>query len=96
MSPRLKLNAQLHLVDARSARANAKGALDNALGLSDTAPDYRAADVLKYSPTICQPSAPWPDIQRWERVCPPPIISTPALITWPIFNSFLTTDQSVR
>lgn len=42
--------AQLHLVDARNAVAEAKVALDNAMGLSGTAPNYHLAQVLTYSP----------------------------------------------
>ncbi len=42
--------AQLHLVDARNAYDDAKVALNNALGLSDRAPEYHLADVLTYSP----------------------------------------------
>ncbi len=41
--------AQLRLVDARNAVADGKVALDNAMGLSEAAPDYRPADVLTYS-----------------------------------------------
>ncbi|HEY2104193.1 MAG TPA: TolC family protein, partial [Candidatus Binataceae bacterium] len=40
--------AQLHLVDARNAVADGKVALDNAMGLSQAAPDYQPADVLTY------------------------------------------------
>jgi outer membrane protein len=42
--------AELHLVDARNAVADAKVALDNAMGLSDSAPTYQLAQVLTYSP----------------------------------------------
>ena len=41
--------AQLRLVDARNAVADGKVALDNAMGLSDAAPDYQPADILTYS-----------------------------------------------
>jgi outer membrane protein len=40
--------AELHMVDARYALADAKVALDNAMGLSDLAPSYEPADVLTY------------------------------------------------
>lgn len=40
--------AQLHMVDARYAVADAKVALDNAMGLSDLAPSYEPADILTY------------------------------------------------
>ena len=42
--------AQLHLVDARNDHEDAKVALDNALGLSDSAPAYEPADILTYYP----------------------------------------------
>src|SRR5580700_8310324 len=42
--------AQLHLVDARNEDEDAKVGLDNALGLSDSAPTYEPADVLTYYP----------------------------------------------
>jgi len=40
--------AELRLVDARYAVADAKVALDNAMGLSDLAPSYEPADILTY------------------------------------------------
>ena len=40
--------AQLRLVEARNAVADGKVALDNAMGLSEAAPDYKPADVLTY------------------------------------------------
>ena len=40
--------AKLHLVDAHNAVADAKVALDNAMGLGADAPDYHQADVLSY------------------------------------------------
>lgn len=46
--------AQLHLVDARNALADAKVGLDNAMGLSETAPDYQPAEVLTYEPVTDQ------------------------------------------
>ena len=124
--------AQLHLVDARNAKANAKVALDNALGLSDTAPDFRPADVLKYSPVnetlpplIGKAFQTRPDLKMLESEAHAmgatvaefrsdylPTVNAVAgyegagtglpvvnnfnagiVITWPIFNSFLTTDQ---
>ena len=124
--------AQLHLVDARNAKADAKVALDNALGLSETAPNYRPADVLKYSP-VTETLQPLlgkafqtrPDLKMLESEAHAmgakvaefrsdylPTVSAVAgysgmgtglpaannlnagiVITWPIFNSFLTTDQ---
>ncbi|MGH7906187.1 MAG: TolC family protein, partial [Candidatus Binataceae bacterium] len=41
--------AQLHLVEANNAQADAKVALDNAMGLSESAPDYQPAGILTYS-----------------------------------------------
>jgi outer membrane protein len=41
--------AQLHLVDARNAAADALVAFDNALGLGGESPDYQLVDVLTYS-----------------------------------------------
>ncbi len=41
--------AQLRLVDARNQVADAKVALDNAMGLSEAAPQYQPADVLTYA-----------------------------------------------
>ena len=38
--------AQLNLVQARNATADAKVQLDNSMGLSDQAPSYTPADVL--------------------------------------------------
>ncbi len=49
--------AQLHLVDARNARDDAKVALDNALGAGESAPDYEPADVLTYSQIQDTPEA---------------------------------------
>jgi outer membrane protein len=42
--------AQLNLVDARNAEDDAVVALDNALGLGGTSPNYQLVDVLTYSP----------------------------------------------
>ena len=124
--------AQLHLVDARSAQADAKVALDNALGLSETAPNYQPVEVLRYSPVgaTLQPLLKSafqarPDLKMLESEAHAmgakvaefrsdylPSVSAVAgysamgtglpaannfnagiVITWPIFNSFLTTDQ---
>jgi len=49
--------AQLHLVDARNARDDAKVALDNALGSGEDAPDYEPAEVLAYSQIHDTPEA---------------------------------------
>jgi outer membrane protein len=40
--------ARTHLVDARNAAATAKAALDNAMGLGESALDYRQVDPLAY------------------------------------------------
>jgi outer membrane protein len=40
--------AKLHLVDARNALADAKVALDNAMGVGPDAPEYHQADTLTY------------------------------------------------
>jgi outer membrane protein len=124
--------AQLHLVDARNQVADAKVALDNAMGLSESSPDYRPAEVLTYQP-ITEKIADLlhtafllrPDLKMVEdearamgaqiaeyRSDYLPTVSavggyagmgtgTPVvnnfnvglMITWPIFNSYLTTDQ---
>jgi outer membrane protein len=124
--------AQLHLVDARNSDEDAKVALDNALGLSDSAPAYQPADVLTYYPvndtlnTLLdtafrsrpdlialqdQAKAMGARIVQYQSDYYPTVnavggysamgTGTPAannfnagiVITWPIFNSFLTTDQ---
>ncbi len=124
--------AQLHLVDARNGDEDAKVALDNALGLSDTAPAYELADILTYYPvneslnTLLdtafrsrpdltalddQAKAMGARIVQYHSDFFPSVSAvagysaigtgTPAannfnagiVITWPIFNSFLTTDQ---
>ena len=125
--------AQLHLVDARNDDEDAKVGLDNALGLSDSAPAYEPADILTYYAvndslaTRCwiQRSGSRPDLtalQDQAKAMGAEIVEynsdyyptvnavggysalgtgTPAannfnagiVITWPIFNSFLTTDQ---
>jgi outer membrane protein len=124
--------AQLHLVDARNGDADAKVALDNALGLSDAAPAYELADILTYYPvkeslnTLLdtafrsrpdlialddQAKAMGARIVQYNSDYYPSVnavagysalgTGTPAannfnagiVITWPIFNSFLTTDQ---
>jgi len=124
--------AQLHLVDARNSDEDAKVALDNALGLSDTAPEYELADILTYYPVKesfndlldtafrsrpdltaldDQAKAMGARIVQYHSDFFPSVnavagysamgTGTPAannfnagiVITWPIFNSFLTTDQ---
>jgi outer membrane protein len=124
--------AQLHLVDARNADEDAKVALDNALGLSDSAPAYEPADILTYYPInesfdslLDKAFHARPDLialQDRAKAMGAKIVEyqsdyyptasavggysalgtgIPAannfnvgiLITWPIFNSFLTTDQ---
>jgi outer membrane protein len=124
--------AQLHLVDARNADEDAKVALDNALGLSDSAPAYELADILTYYPIkesmnslLDQAFHARPDLTALKdraKAMGARIVQyqsdyypsanavggysalgtgTPAannfnvgiVITWPIFNSFLTTDQ---
>jgi outer membrane protein len=124
--------AQLHLVDARNGDEDAKVALDNALGLSDSAPAYELADVLTYYPVKDslnalldtafrsrpdlaalddQAKAMGAKIVQYRSDYYPTVnavagysaigTGTPAannfnagiVITWPIFNSFLTTDQ---
>lgn len=124
--------AQLNLVDARNAYGDAKVALNNALGLSDCAPEYHLKDVLTYSP-VAETSQPLiatalrlrPDLKSLDEQAKAlgaeiveyksdyyPTVSAqsgysamstglPAtnnfnvgiVITWPLFNSFLTTDQ---
>ena len=124
--------AQLHLVDARNADEDAKVALDNAIGLSDSAPPYEPAEILAYSPVnvslqplLTKAFQTRPDLKALEDQAKAmgariaefrsdyyPTINavggysalgtgTPAannfnagvIITWPIFNSFLTRDQ---
>ena len=124
--------AQLHLVDARNGDEDAKVALDNALGLSDSAPAYELADILTYYPVNeslnalldtafrsrpdlaaldDQAKAMGAKIVQYRSDYYPTVnavagysamgTGTPAannfnagiVITWPIFNSFLTTDQ---
>ncbi|MGA2409547.1 MAG: TolC family protein [Candidatus Binataceae bacterium] len=124
--------AQLYLVDARNGYADARAALDNAMGLSDRAPSYHLADVLAYSqikdtvnafiktamqqrPDLKamqdQASAMGARIAEYNSDYYPTVNAVagysalgtglPAannfnagiVITWPLFNSFLTTDQ---
>jgi outer membrane protein len=124
--------AQLHLVDARNDQDDSKVALDNAMGLSEVAPNYELADVLTYSP-ITQKLNPLigvalrsrPDMKMLDddvRAAGARIVeyrsdyfptvnavggyaglgtglpvannfNVGIVITWPIFNSFLTTHQ---
>jgi outer membrane protein len=124
--------AQLRLVDARNAVADAKVALDNAMGLSEAAPQYQPADVLTYAKisetmgaVVRQAMSERPDlaaaedqiramgaqIQEYRSDFLPTAnavggynaMSTglPAVnnfnvglvITWPMFNGFLTTHE---
>lgn len=124
--------AQLHLVDAQNVYADAKIALNNALGLSDRAPDYHLADILTYSPVTAtlQPLLRTalrqrPDLKAFDDQAKAlgaqiveyksdyyptvnavsgysamstglPVVNNynvGVVISWPIFNSFLTTDQ---
>ncbi len=124
--------AQLHLVDARNDDEDAKVALDNALGLSDSAPAFEPADILTYHPIndslnglLDAAFRTRPDLKALQdqaKAMGAKIVEyqsdyyptasavggysalgtgTPAannfnvgiVITWPIFNSFLTTDQ---
>jgi outer membrane protein len=124
--------AQLHLVDARNDDEDARVGLDNAMGLSDSAPAYEPADILTYHtindelqvlletafrtrPDLTalqdQAKAMGAEIVQYQSDYYPSAnavagysalgTGTPAannfnagiVITWPIFNSFLTTDQ---
>jgi len=124
--------AQLHLVDARNDDEDARVGLDNAMGLSDSAPAYEPADILTYHtindelqvlletafrtrPDLTalqdQAKAMGAEIVQYQSDYYPSVnavagysalgTGTPAannfnagiVITWPIFNSFLTTDQ---
>ncbi len=124
--------AQLNLVDARNDDEDAKVGLDNALGLSDSAPAYEPADILTYYPVTDslqslldtalrsrpdltalqdQAKAMGARIVEYQSDYYPTVnavggysalgTGTPAannfnagiVITWPIFNSFLTSDQ---
>jgi outer membrane protein len=124
--------AQLHLVDAQNAQADAKVGLDNALGLSDNAPAYELADVLSYAPITdtagsllqtamsarpdlkaleSQARAMGAEIKEYRSDYFPtlsavtgysgmgtglPVVNNfnvGVVVTWPIFNGFLTTHQ---
>lgn len=124
--------AQLHLVDAHNEYGDAKVALNNALGLSDRAPDYHLADILTYSPVTetveslittafqlrpdvksldDQAKALGAQVVQYKSDYYPTVdavggytamgtglpaannFNVGVVITWPIFNSFLTTDQ---
>ena len=124
--------AQLDLVDAQNVHADAKVALNNALGLSDRAPEYHLADVLTYSnltetlrPLLAAAIQQRPDLKalndqaramgariaQYKSDYLPTVnamggysamgTGLPAannfnvglVITWPIFNSFLTSNQ---
>lgn len=124
--------AQLRLVDAHNDYADAKVALDNAMGLSEVSPTYTLTDVLTYNP-VKQQLAPLlrtaftlrPDLKALQDQARAmgaqitefksdylPTVNAVAgyvamgtglpavnnfdvglVVTWPIFNSFLTTDQ---
>ncbi len=124
--------AQLRLVDARNDYADAKVALDNAMGLSDSAPTYTVAEILTYNP-VRQKLTPLlrtaftirPDLKAMQDQARAmgaqitefksdylptasavagyaglgtglPVINNfnvGVVISWPIFNSFLTTSQ---
>ncbi|MGD0075134.1 MAG: TolC family protein [Candidatus Binataceae bacterium] len=124
--------AQLHLVEARNAVADGKVALDNAMGLSEAAPDYQPAAILTYGKIsdtmealVCGAMRQRPDlaaiedqvramgaqIQEYRSDYLPTVnamggynalgAGLPAVnnfnvglvITWPLFNGFLTTHQ---
>ena len=124
--------AQLNLVQAQNATADAKAQLDNSMGLSDHAPSYRPADVLTFGKVsddldalVTQGIRNRPDLLALEdqaRAMGAQVtqyrsdyfpqadavggynaMSTglPAVnnfnvglvITWPLFNGFLTTHQ---
>jgi len=124
--------AKLHLVDAQNAYADAKIGLNNALGLSDRAPEYHLADILTYSsvtanfkPLLMAALRQRPDLKALDDQAKAlgaqiveyksdyyPTVNAvggyaamstglPAVnnynvgvvITWPIFDSFLTADQ---
>ena len=124
--------AQLNLVSARNSYADARAGLDNAMGLTDTAPAYHLADVLTYTPVkddldslIKGALQARPDLKAMQDQLAAmgaritqfksdyyPTVNAVAgyagmgtglpaannfnagiVVTWPIFNSFLTTDQ---
>lgn len=124
--------AQMNLVDARNAAATGKVALDNAMGLGPSAPEYTLAESLTYE-SISEPletflqtafslrpdlkmlqdaaRAAGAEIQQYRSDYFPTLGATagysargqdlPAsnnfdvglLITWPLFNGFLTEHQ---
>jgi outer membrane protein len=124
--------AQLGLVDARNNYEDARAGLDNAMGLSDTAPPYHVAEVLGYaqisdnlSSLIKEAIRSRPDLKSMQDQASAmgariteyrsdyfPTANAVAgyagmgtglpaannfnagiVISWPIFNSFLTRDQ---
>jgi outer membrane protein len=124
--------SQLHLVDARNAAADAVVALDNALGLGGTDPNYQPIDILTYSAITDrldslvrdaislrpdmkaledQARAMGARIQQYRSDYFPTVngvagysamgtglpaannFNVGVVITWPIFNNFLTTHQ---
>ncbi|HTF36157.1 MAG TPA: TolC family protein [Myxococcota bacterium] len=124
--------AELHLVDARNAAATAKVALDNAMGLGETAPDYTQPDTLTPRP-VTEPMEAYlrrafdqrPDLKmleeearaagariqefrsdylptvgaaagynlRGQELAPANNFYAGVVITWPLFNGFLTEHQ---
>ena len=124
--------AKLHLVDARNALADAKVALDNAMGLGANAPEYHQADTLTYEEITAplqtylqaafhqradlemledEARAAGAQISEFKSDYLPSVGATagysargqdiPAannfdvgvLVTWPIFNGFLTDHE---
>ena len=124
--------AQLHLVDARNAEADAIAAFDNALGLGGRSPNYALTDVLWYAninetmdslmksamelrPDFAalraQAAAMGAQVKEYRSDYYPTVNAVggysafgtglPAVnnfnvgivITWPIFNSFLTSHE---
>jgi hypothetical protein len=124
--------AQLDLTDARNSYSDAKVALDNALGLSDRAPNYHLEEATVYSslndtldvliqkamqrrPDLKaiqnQANAMGATIDEFKSDYYPTVnavagyaamgtgtptvnnINAGIVISWPLFNSFLTTDQ---
>jgi len=124
--------SQLHLVDARNGAATAKVALDNAMGLGESAPDY-TQPMLPPRPAVTEPVETYlrqafdrrPDLRmleeearaagariqeywsdylpsvgaaggynlRGHETAPANNLYAGILVTWPIFNGFLTDHQ---
>jgi outer membrane protein len=126
---------QLNLVNARNNYADARVGLDNAMGLTDSAPAYHLADVLTYTQVkddldslIKAALQARPDLKAMQDQLAAmgarvtqfksdyyPTVNAVAgyagmgtglpaannfnagiVVTWPIFNSFLTTDQTAE